>query len=66
VAVKLYEWPFKANPHTLQVNEQDGSWSMAICDHESYILVAPGHPPEYVMKNGTKVIKQYLKIIEQH
>lgn len=66
VAVKQYEWPFKDNPHTLQINEQDGSWSMAICDHESYVLIAPGHAPEYVKKHGMKVIKKPLKLMHEN
>ncbi len=66
MAVKQYEWPFKANPHTLQINEKDGAWSMAICDQESYVLIAPGHPPEYVLKDGKKVNKRLLKAIGQH
>lgn len=66
MALKQYEWPFKANPHTLQINEQDGSWSMAICDQESYVLIAPGHPPEFVKKDGSKIIKTPLKLMNEH
>ncbi len=66
MAVKQYEWPFKENPHTLLIQEDDNRFSFAICDEASHVLVVPGQTPELVRKVGNTVLKSPLKLIEGH
>lgn len=59
--VKSYKWPFPVNPHTLLINEEEGRWSASVCNEMAYVLVAPGHEPEYVVKaQDGRIIKNPL------
>lgn len=66
MSVKQFEWPFKENPHTLQIQHDGDKYSFAICDAERYVFITPGNIPELVTKVGNKIIKTPLKLLSEH
>lgn len=66
MSIKQFEWPFKKNPHTLQIQHDGDKYSFAICDEQSYVLIVPGNHPELVTKVGEKIIKAPLKLLSEH